>query len=153
MMSRAYWIGLMPRSLSSVRSHASRPMPAIRMATLVDLLVDLRGGHLQLRFRSACSIKVRDDQRLKDFFTLAGDAFIGQPGPRVTTSLIHDGDRVAWVDRNGGRNQSGLLVRPRGADVWAGACPGCCPCAGACARPAFGLPPKGKRDSLREERC
>ena len=58
MMSRAYWIGLMPRSLSRVRSQPSRPMPNRRGDDL-DLLIDLGGRDLQLLAargpgRSAC---------------------------------------------------------------------------------------------------
>ena len=78
MMSRAYWIGLIPRSLSRVRSQASRPIPATRMATLsISWSISAAVTSSFVRLQRLLD-QLAGDQGLEDLLALAGDALVGE---------------------------------------------------------------------------
>ncbi|MFO0952775.1 MAG: hypothetical protein U0835_16825 [Isosphaeraceae bacterium] len=79
-MSRAYCTGLMPRSLSRVRSQASRPIPATFWATLsISWLISAAVTSTFLALEGLLD-ELAGDERLEDFLALAGDALVGELG-------------------------------------------------------------------------
>ena len=69
MMSRAYWTGLIPRSLSSVRSQPSRPIPNRRATVSISWSISAAVTSSFLP-RRACSISVRLISSSRIFFPL-----------------------------------------------------------------------------------
>ena len=98
MMSRAYWTGLMPRSLSRVRSQPSRLMPN-RWATWSISWSMSAAVTVSFRRARACSIRVRLIKSLEDLLPLAGNALVGEllAGDDL---IVDDRDRVRRIDRN-----------------------------------------------------
>ena len=126
MMSRAYWAGLIPFSLSRFRSQTSRSTPAVAWATRSISVVDLLGGDLELLGPHRLLDEPAGDQGLEDLLPLAGDALVGEllAGDDLA---VDRGDRVGRVDRDpdllerrglgrrgGRRGGGGGRPRPRG---------------------------------------
>ena len=80
---------------------------------VVDLLVDLGGGHLLLRGPQPLLDQLAGDQGLEDLLPLAGDALVGQllAGDHLA---VDGGDRVGRIDRDRGQLQSRRVFLVRG---------------------------------------
>ena len=77
MMSRAYWMGLIPRSLSSVRSQPSRVIPNRRATDSISRSISARRD-LQLLAPQGLVDQRAVDQQLEDLLAFTGQAFIGE---------------------------------------------------------------------------
>ncbi len=97
---------------------------------VVDLGVDLGGGHLEL-FGAKCLLdQLSRDQGLEDLLALTRDALVGEllTGDGLG---VDGGDRVGRVDRDRGDLQPGGVVLIRGRrGLRRGRCRGCCRCRG-----------------------
>ena len=105
MMSRAYWTGLIPRSLSSVRSQPSRPMPNRWATDSISWSISAAVTSSFLRPEGLLDQRAVD-QELEDLLALASDALVGEllAGDHLA---VDDGDRVGGIHRNLRRPQPG----------------------------------------------
>ena len=111
MMSRAYWTGLIPRSLSRVRSQASRPIPATRIATLSISWSISAAVTSSFCARSPCSISLRAT-RVSRISSPLRATHSSASCWRVIDLAVDGGDRVGRVDRD--RRQLAARTCPAG---------------------------------------